>query len=99
MNTTEQIQKDIQRLIVDAKVLMSDAGALGSDEAKQLHERGMSMLNRAIDQLGRMETMAVDQVKEISQKTDLFVHEKPWVAIGIATVLGALIGMVIERRR
>ena len=99
MNTTEQIQKDIQRLIVDAKVLMSDAGALGSDEAKQLHERGMSMLNRAIDQLGRMETMAVDQVKEISRKTDLFVHEKPWVAIGVATVLGALIGMVMERRR
>lgn len=99
MNSYDDVQKDAQRLIADAKALINDATNLSGDEARKLHSQGMTLLNKSIEKLSDYEKKALNEAKEMAQKTDAFVHEKPWFAVGVSAIIGILVGIVIERRR
>ncbi|MEN9765745.1 MAG: hypothetical protein RL397_1700 [Pseudomonadota bacterium] len=97
-HTTETLRRDVQTLIQDAKILFNDASALGSEEAEDLRRKGTSLLHRALDRLSTIEHTALRAGREFASGTNQYVHEKPWVAVGLATGVGVLVGMLIARR-
>lgn len=92
VNLQEKLEEDIQRLLVDAE-------NIGSEEAKNLKDKTISILNKVISKLGDAEKTAITSVRDMSSTADQFVHHKPWAAIAIAGLVGGLIGVIIERRR
>ena len=96
--TKEILRRDVQTLIQNANTLFDDASALGSEEAESLRRKGASLLHQALDSLSMLEHTATKAGRELASGTNEYVHEKPWVAVGLATGLGILVGMLITRR-
>jgi len=40
----------------------------------------------------------MDRAKQAARYTDDYVHDNPWVSIGVAAATGFVIGLLINRR-
>ena len=40
----------------------------------------------------------LDKTRQAAKATDEYVHEHPWHAVGVAAVVGFLLGALISRR-
>lgn len=94
-----------QKLVADMKVVVSDAeeilratAGVAGDKMGDLRERIGESLRDAKLRLADAEVAVVDRTKAAARATDDFVHENPWRAVGVAAVVGLLLGAVISRR-
>lgn len=96
--STDTLKRDIQTLIDDAQILFHDASELTGDSADELRRKGSSLLRQAFDNLRTFEQTAMARGRQLANDTDRYVHEKPWVAVGLSAGVGILIGLLIARR-
>lgn len=102
-NMTESISKE--RLVEDLKVVMADAEELLKATASQTGERIAAARARAEEslraakvRLADAQAAVVEKAKVAARATDDYVHENPWQAVGIAAVVGIVLGALISRR-
>lgn len=86
--------KELRSLIADAEKAISAAGEEGSEEVEKLGHRFKEALERGREVGDR----AVKVVREQAAHADELVHEKPYIAIGIAAGLGLIAGALASRR-
>lgn len=98
-NSQEKFEEDLQKLVVDAKNLVNDAGDIGITEAQDFRDKTISILNKIISKISETEKSVITGVKSVSVKADEFVHQKPWTAVAVAAVIAGLIGLVVRKRR
>ena len=70
----------------------------GGDKANALRAKMESNLKAAKDRLSHIEETAIETTKTAVRTTDNYVHENPWRAIGVAVGIGAVIGLLLNRR-
>ncbi|RDE49360.1 MAG: DUF883 domain-containing protein [Candidatus Accumulibacter meliphilus] len=94
-----------QKLVSDMKIVVSHAEELlratagvADEKMNDLRERIGQSLRDAKLRLADAEGAVVDKTKAAARATDDFVHENPWRAVGVAAVVGLLLGAVISRR-
>jgi len=94
-----------QKLVSDMKVVVSHAEELlratagvADEKMNDLRERIGQSLRDAKLRLADAEGALVDKTKATARATDDFVHENPWRAVGVAAVVGLLLGAIISRR-
>ena len=94
-----------QKLVADLKVLAGDMQDLVKATADQQGEKIAAARDRARGALagvqGRiavLEASAVDGAKAAARATDDYVHARPWAAIGAASALAFVLGLLIGRR-
>ncbi len=46
----------------------------------------------------KAEKYVVDKAGDVAYATDEYVHEHPWKAVGIASLVGFVLGLLISRR-
>ncbi len=85
---------NLRQLIADAEKALSAAGDSASDEVRALRERLRDALDDGRAFAGHMSAFAREQ----AARADEFVHERPYVAIGIAAGIGAMLGVLLTRR-
>lgn len=94
----QQTVNDIKAVIADAEdVLSATAGQVG-EKVDSLRARVQARLHDAKVRLVEAEALLVDKTKAAARATDAYVHESPWVAVGIAAGVGFLIGAIVSRR-
>ena len=87
-----------EKLVTDAKVLVSDIEELVKATAAQSGEKLSAARVRVQAALvNARETVALHG-KEAARATDQYVHQHPWETAGISAGLGFLIGLLIGRR-
>jgi ElaB/YqjD/DUF883 family membrane-anchored ribosome-binding protein len=82
----------------DAQALFDEATSAGGARAEQMRTQGMQLLDSAMERAHELQHASVEQGRKIAHDTDAYVHEHPWRAIGIASAIGVLVGMLIARR-
>ena len=94
-----------QQLVDDLKVLAADAEELIKATAAQTGDRiaaariGIQQSVAALKpRLANAQNVIADNAKTAATSTDAAVRENPWAAIGIATGVGLLLGLLIGRR-
>ncbi len=94
-----------QKLVSDYKVLVSDAEELIKATASQSTEKIADARNRMqqalLDlkpRLANAEAVLRDKARAAASAADEYVHDNPWVAMGAATGVGIVIGLLIGRR-
>jgi ElaB/YqjD/DUF883 family membrane-anchored ribosome-binding protein len=85
MNDMTTVNKD--KLASDLKIVVTDAEDLMRTSAGQARE-----------DLARIQATAAAKAKALGHNTDVYVHENPWKAIGIAAGIGVLVGLLAGRR-
>ncbi|HUG77799.1 MAG TPA: DUF883 family protein [Burkholderiales bacterium] len=108
MNTdSSQMGTDVsrQKLVADLKVLAADSEELlratasqTGDKIAAARERIQASLANTKTKLADAERALQDKTKQAAQATEEYVHEHPWRAVGIAAVLGLVMGILISRR-
>lgn len=94
---------DFNDVVADAEHLLKAVASAGGDKAQALRADVEESLRSARERLAELQREAVAHTKAVARSTDTYVHENPWRAIGIAaavaTAVGLLLGLLINRSR
>lgn len=96
----------VGKLMQDLRVLAADAEALLRATAEQTDERVSAARGRmqnslavARESLASAQETVVVKTRQAAKVTDEYVHNNPWVAMGITAGFGVVVGMLISRGR
>ena len=95
---SERFLADLKTFVTDAEVLLGQARTLsgaGAAAAREEFERRLAQARRGYD---AAREMAVDQAHDYMDRTETYVRNEPWKAIGIAALAGAVVGVLLARR-
>jgi ElaB/YqjD/DUF883 family membrane-anchored ribosome-binding protein len=93
-NTDSDAVKELRSLIAEAEKAIASAGEQGGEEIEKLGHR----FKDAIAHGREVGDRAVKAVREHAVQADEFVHDRPYIAIGIAAGLGLIAGALVSRR-
>ena len=94
----ESLLDDFSAMLTEAEDLLRRAGNETGERAKDLRAQVEAKLLAAKLKLQELEGEAIDRAKVAARVTDDYVHDNPWVSIGVAAAAGFLIGLMINRR-
>lgn len=93
------------QLITDFKVVLADAEALikatanqGSEKLDEVRARARESLRVVNARLSATQDAVIARTREAAQVTDAYVHNNPWMAIGVASSVSLLVGLLLGRR-
>lgn len=95
---SERFLADLKSFVTDAEALLGQARTLsgaGALAAREEFERRLAQAKRGYD---AAREMAVDQAHDYMDRTETYVRNEPWKAIGIAALAGAIVGVLLARR-
>ena len=96
--TKDKLIADIKLVIADSEELLRATAGVAGDKMAEVRAKAQDHLNAAKIKLAEAEAMVVDKAKAVGRATDDYVHDNPWAAVGIATGVGFLVGLLIGRR-
>ena len=89
---------EIRNLIADVEDLMARIADLKDADVTQVRNK----VQRAVDATKQSLADGADALRQHAQNaastTDDFVRESPWQAVGIAALVGAVVGILATRR-
>lgn len=97
-NLQAQLVSDIKSVISDAEDMLGATADQTGEKIANLRVRIEARLRDARLRLSEAEAMLVNTTKAAARATDDYVHESPWIAVGVAAGVGVLIGLIIGRR-
>lgn len=93
------------RLIDDFKVVVADAEALlhatagqGGEKLNEIRAKAEASLREVKARLASAQAELLAKTRAAAKATDVYVHDNPWQAIGLAAGLGLLVGWMMGRR-
>lgn len=101
MNTDvskEKLAADLKVVVADAEELLRATASQAGEKVGAARERIQASLASARVKLAEAERAMLDKTKQAAKATDEYVHEHPWHAVGVAAVVGFLLGALITRR-
>ena len=95
---SERFLAELRTFVSDADTLLQQAKTLSGTAALAAREEFERRLAQARTQYDAARTVAVDQAHDYMDRTETYVRNEPWKAIGIAALTGALVGVLLARR-
>lgn len=95
---SEKLATDLKVLVHDAEELVKATAAETGDKVVELRRRMQQTVNDVKPHIARIETAVIDKVKPAATAIDQYAHAHPWQAIGAATLVGVVIGLLATRR-
>jgi ElaB/YqjD/DUF883 family membrane-anchored ribosome-binding protein len=104
-NIADQVDDVVQRkssqlgkFLDDVEDLIRHISPIDNADITRARQKVESSINSVRNVAGRSVHQAIDSTKAAAKKTDTFVHESPWTAIGIAAVAGLVIASVMRSK-
>ena len=95
---SERVVSDVKVLISDTEDLLKATASQAGEKVAEIRTRAQNAANNLKPQLVKIETAVVDKAKATCTATDAYIHENPWMAIGVLAGVGLVIGLLIGRR-
>jgi len=94
----EAVNKDIKALIKDAQALFRTAAESTGGKAEEIRERGMHLLNTALDMAQDAQASSIATGKDMAASVDSYVRENPWRTVATVAGVGLLLGVILGRK-
>jgi ElaB/YqjD/DUF883 family membrane-anchored ribosome-binding protein len=88
----------MKTLVRDAQDLFREATSSTGVKAEELREKGLMLLDAAMEKAQEVQAAALETGKEVAQTADEYVHQNPWKAVAISSAVGLLVGMLLARK-
>jgi ElaB/YqjD/DUF883 family membrane-anchored ribosome-binding protein len=102
METTD-VNRD--KLVADMKVVIADAEELlratagqAGDKVAAARVKIQDSLETAKVKVAQLGEASAERAKAAARATDDYVHDHPWHAVGVAALIGLVLGTLISRR-
>ncbi|MDP2144750.1 MAG: DUF883 family protein [Gallionella sp.] len=94
----EQLIDDFKVVVADAEALLKATANQGGEQLIALRAKAESSLKVAKARMADAQAELLVRTKAAAKATDVYVHNNPWQAIGVAAGVGVVIGLLIGRR-
>lgn len=95
----DKLMADLRAVVTDAEELLRATANQTGERVTAARARAAESLNAAKERLADAQATAVANARAAAKATDDYVHENPWKAMGVAAVVGLLLGALISHRR
>lgn len=89
--------EDVKQVLRDAEALYQAAVDDGTEEGKALKEKLKAQLHKAQQQFSELESSLVERTRQAAAQADDLVHKNPYQAMGIAALIGLVLGALLSR--
>lgn len=96
--TKEKLMQDLKTVVMDAEELLKATAGQTGDRIAAVRAKAEESLRVAKVRIADAQASLVAKTKVAAKATDEYVHENPWKAVGIAAVVGLVLGALISRR-
>ncbi|HWR78168.1 MAG TPA: DUF883 family protein [Thiobacillus sp.] len=96
--TKEQLIDDFKVVVADAEALLKATANQGGEKLAEVRAKAEESLRVAKDKMAEAQAALLVKTKAAAKATDVYVHENPWRAVGVAAGVGLVIGLLIGRR-
>lgn len=93
-----QLAADLKAVIADAEELLKATAGAAGERIASARARAEETVRAAKEKLSGLDEEIIDRAKDAARATDDYVREHPWGAVGVAAVVGLLVGILIARR-
>lgn len=90
--TPEDILEDLRAVVRDAEALLRATEGQAGEKINEVRDRVRSTLDDARERIKVAGVDAGERTRAAARTADNYVHENPWLVIGVAAGLGYLIG-------
>ncbi|MDR3391472.1 MAG: DUF883 family protein [Sulfuriferula sp.] len=94
----EQLIADFKAVVTDAEALLKATASQSGEKLTEVRAKAEESLRIAKARMAEAQEAMLARTKAAAKATDVYVHENPWKAIGIAAGVGLLVGLLIGRR-
>jgi ElaB/YqjD/DUF883 family membrane-anchored ribosome-binding protein len=95
----DHVKNDLEVLLRDTQALLRESKNNGAEQVDSVYKQASGGFRQILNQLQQLELAALKKGNDVVAKTNQYVHEKPWVAVGLAGGLGALLGWLLTQRK
>ncbi len=89
---------EIKSLIADVEDLVARIADLKDADVARVRSKVMAAVNTAKESLAEGASTVRRQAGRVASTADDYVHDSPWQAVGIAALVGAVMGIMATRR-
>ena len=93
-----EVSNDLKKVVTDTEALLKATANQGGEKLAEVRTKVEESLRVVKDKMTAAEEALLAKSKEAAKATDVYVHENPWKAIGVAVGFGVVIGLLIGRR-
>lgn len=86
---------EINSLFSQAERKLDEASTAAGERAAELKKQGMQLMADGIAKAKGLEKVARESAKALAASTDNLVHENPWRAMAISSVIAASVGVIV----
>lgn len=94
----DKLMADLKLVIADAEELLKLTAGQAGDKVTEMRLRMQARMEQAKADLARLQDAALVGAKDAGRAADVYVHENPWRAIGVAAGVGFVLGILVSRR-
>lgn len=94
----EQLTNDFKVVIADAEALLKATANQGGDKVAEIRARVEDSIGNVKNRIAETQEALIAQTKAAAKATDVYVHDNPWNAVGVAAGVGFVIGWLAGRR-
>jgi len=94
----EKLMEDLRLVVTDAEELLKATAGQAGDQARAARAKMEESLKMAKEKLVAAEATLVERARVAAKATDGYVRAHPWESVGIGTVVGLVVGILIARR-
>lgn len=96
--TKEQLITDFKVVIADAEALLKATASQSGEKIAELRAKAEESLRAGKIRMAEAQEALLVRTREAADAADVYVHDNPWRAIGIAAGIGLVVGLLIGRR-
>ena len=94
----DKLVSDIKVVIADAEELLRATAGQAGEKVAAARARIQDSMDGAKIKLAQFGDASAEKAKAAARAADDYVHDHPWHAVGIAALLGLVLGTLISRR-
>jgi ElaB/YqjD/DUF883 family membrane-anchored ribosome-binding protein len=97
-NITGVAASEVKNLIADVEDLVARIADLKDADVARVRGKVLQAVSTAKESLSSSTEVLRRRARRVASTADDYVHDSPWQAIGIAAVVGAIVGIFASRR-
>jgi ElaB/YqjD/DUF883 family membrane-anchored ribosome-binding protein len=96
---SDRLIADFQTFVGDVELLLKSAAQLPGDGLAVARERLEEKVSQAKSRLADVGATAANAAYQARDRSEDYIRGRPWTALGVAIAAGAVIGVLLSRRR
>ncbi|MFA5243289.1 MAG: DUF883 family protein [Sulfuricella sp.] len=95
---SDDVVADFKEVLADTEALLKATADQGGEKLAEVRAKAEESLRVVKARMAEAQAELLVKTKAAAKATDVYVHENPWKAIGVAAGFSLVIGLLLGRR-